>query len=687
MSNKQSSEQQAIAQPQFKSLTQQQLVELMNEYSQSIKVQKILFEIANLAFIEQNVEQFYQTIHSLLSEIIYAENIIIATLNSDSNQLEFVYFKDTVDTINQDELKRLNAKQIYKTLTGYVVRTGRPLLANKTKMKQLTDKGEIHQVGEACSFWMGAPLIANGNVSGVIALQSYDDRNTFVQSDLELLGFVASHISTVIHRKFLTRQLVEANHALTESHKELEEKVQQRTNDLVKSNYELHKLLREREKTQAKLYHDALHDRLTGLPNRTLFIDRLLQAMSRNERRKQLKYAVLFIDLDRFKVINDSLGHITGDLLLKEVSSRLLSAIRPSDSVARFGGDEFCILLEGDIDKSKTIQIAERIIKKVSTPYRLQGYEVFTSPSVGIAISQTHYKNPEEVLRDADAAMYQAKSQGKARYEFFDISMHHNALKRLQLETDLRVAIKEEELQVYFQPIVETSSKLTVGFEALVRWKHHQLGFISPLEFIEIAEETGLISKLGKQILARAIEQISIFRSLNLNNQNYYVSVNLSPKQLEEESIVGDILMLLSQASLPKSAIKLEITESILIDNFEVAKSILNRFDEEGIDIMLDDFGTGFSSLSYLHHFPIKTVKIDRSFVSNMFEVAKDLAVIQSVENLATGLGMQVVAEGVETEEQRLKLSEIGVNFSQGYLISKPHPPEELICWLKKNPS
>jgi diguanylate cyclase (GGDEF)-like protein len=669
----------------IETLSQQQLHHLIDDYKNSIKVQQVLFQIASIPLHSGKMSEFFESIHKALSSIVYSENIIIATLDSDEKKLHFNYFRDTVDTLDQEQLDSLPSTRIKYTYTGYVLRTGQALLADREKMNQLMESGEVSQVGETCVSWLGVPLELQGKICGVLAIQSYIDSISYNDSDLNLLSFVANHICDAINRRKLSDDMLTMNKKLQQSHLKLEEKVQQRTNELVKSNFELHNLLRKQEKIQTKLSHDALHDNLTGLPNRTLFIDRLLQAMHRHSSRDKLKFAVLFIDLDRFKVVNDSLGHLTGDLLLKEVALRLEKTMRLCDSIARFGGDEFCILLEGDINHALTIKIAERIIREISEPYTLQGYEIFTSPSVGITLCQPYYHDPEEILRDADAAMYQAKSLGKACYAIFDVSMHKNALMRLRLEADLRVAVKEDELEAYFQPIVDLNTRQTVGFEALSRWNHHELGFVNPEEFITISEETGLIQQLGIQILTKALNELSKWRQLDKSYEKLTVSVNLSPVQLEDENLLSDIIQLLSDFNLPTNSLKLEITEGVLIDRFEIAREILNQFNESGIKIMLDDFGTGFSSLSYLHHFPIKIVKIDRSFINNMFNEDTDMAIIKSVEKLSSGLNMKVVAEGIENEQQYEKLRELNIAYGQGYLLSKPMPPEQVIEYLSQS--
>jgi diguanylate cyclase (GGDEF)-like protein len=666
------------------SLSRIELQKMLAEYERSIEIQHVLCDIANIPIEEAKISQFYIAIHKALSKIIYSDNIIIASMDEKQERLSFDYFKDTVDDLSTEDIDSLPAHRVKYTFTGYVLRTGEPLLANNQEMKKLLEAGEVSQLGTECVSWLGVPLKLEDRIYGVIAVQSYKKTIKFNHDDLELLQFVANHISSAISRKKLNLDMITVNQALQEAKTVLEEQVQERTNELVKTNHELQKLVQQQKMTQKKLSHDALHDSLTGLPNRNLFIDRLLQAMKGGSR-NHLKYAVLFIDLDRFKVINDSLGHLTGDLLLKEVSHRLEKTLRQCDSIARFGGDEFCILLEGNITKAEVITITERIITIVSEPYTLQGYEVFTSPSVGITLSQSYYTNPEDVLRDSDAAMYQAKSMGKACFAIFDSSMHNNALLRLQLENDLRVAVKANEIIPYFQPILDLSQGTITSLESLARWNHHSEGFVKPDVFINIAEETGLIQQLGKQVLEKSLQTLAHWRSLDNRLNQLSVSVNLSPRQLEDDNLVTEIVDMLKQYDLPPNCLKLEITEGVLIDRFESAKKILNQFSEAGIKIMLDDFGTGFSSLSYLHHFPISIVKIDRSFIANMFKEATDMAIIQSVQNLAEGLNMKVVAEGIENQSEVDKLRQMHIDYGQGYLLSKPLTADDTFKFLQRS--
>ncbi|HHP7232348.1 MAG TPA: EAL domain-containing protein, partial [Xenococcaceae cyanobacterium] len=399
----------------------------------------------------------------------------------------------------------------------------------------------------------------------------------------------------------------------------------------------------ERKQMERQLLHDALHDSLTGLPNRALFTDRLEHELIRVKNQPDYLFAVLFLDLDRFKVVNDSVGHLIGDKLLVEIARRLETCVRPTDTVARLGGDEFTILLENIADIHAATKVAEKIYQALTIPFNLEGYEIFTTASIGIALSSQGYQQPEDILRDADLTMYTAKEQGKARYEVFDSSMHTRALKRLELETDLRKALEREEFLVYYQPITSLSTGTLAGFEALVRWQHPTRGLISPAEFIPVTEETGLIIPLGKQLLKEACQQL---RSWHLKYPQYSslkISVNLSGKQLKELSLIDTIDNILAETGLEGKFLKLEITESLLMEDLEVVTNMLLSLRARKIQLSIDDFGTGYSSLSYLHRFPVDTIKIDRSFI-NEIKSERDNSIVKTIITLAHMLNMDVIA-------------------------------------------
>ena len=430
--------------------------------------------------------------------------------------------------------------------------------------------------------------------------------------------------------------------------------------------------LTERKRAEAQLVHNALYDALTELPNRTLFMDRLKQACERAKRHQSYLFAVLFLDVDRFKVVNDSLGHVTGDQLLVVISQRLQVCLRPGDTIARLGGDEFTMLLDDIKSANDASLVAERIQRELALPLNLNGHEVFTSASIGIALSGIGHDQPESLLRDADTAMYRAKSLGKARHQLFDTVMHTQALSLLKLETDLRRAVERQELRIHYQPIVALATQRITGFEALVRWQHPERGLVSPAEFIPVAEETGLIIPIGHWVLYEACRQMQAWQEQLSVKQPLAISVNLSVKQFIQQDLIEQIDQILQQTGLDVQNLKLEITESVIMENTESATIMLSQLRALGIQLCMDDFGTGYSSLSYLHRFPINTLKIDRSFISSMSMNSENLEIVRTIIALARNLNLDVTAEGVETAEQLAQLRALQCEYGQGYFFSKP---------------
>jgi diguanylate cyclase (GGDEF)-like protein/PAS domain S-box-containing protein len=433
----------------------------------------------------------------------------------------------------------------------------------------------------------------------------------------------------------------------------------------------------ERKQAEELLQRNAFYDALTDLPNRALFMDRLDHALQRIKRHPNILFAVLFLDLDGFKLINDSLGHLMGDRLLQAFARRLSECLRPSDTLARLGGDEFTILLE-DIDTLKdAISVAQRILQSLALPFNLNGQQVFTNTSIGIALSTADYQRSDEILRDADTAMYRAKAQGKGCYAVFNPQMYQLAVSRLQLETDLRRAINHQEFQVFYQPIVWLATGQVTEFEALIRWQHPQRGLILPAEFIPIAEETGLIVPIGQWILKEACQQMKAWQDRFKHRITLKININLSGKQLREIHFIEQIEQTLAETGLEASSLKLEITESLLIENVEVPTNLFVELRKRDIELCLDDFGTGYSSLSYLHRFPVSTIKIDRSFVSKMKPDNDRSEIVRAIVTLARILRMNAIAEGIETEEQLEQLKALGCEKGQGYFFSKPLSKED----------
>ena len=415
-------------------------------------------------------------------------------------------------------------------------------------------------------------------------------------------------------------------------------------------------------------------------------MDRLERALKRSKKKKSYRFALLFLDLDRFKVVNDSLGHLIGDQLLVGIGRRLERCLRTTDTVSRYedkhllarlGGDEFTILLEDIRGVNDATLVAERLIKEVMRPFDLSGHEIFVSTSIGISISTTGYENAADILRDADTAMYRAKTEGKARYEIFDPTMRDHAVARMQLETDLRRAVENQEFRTFYQAIVSLTDWKIFGFEALVRWQHPTRGLVSPAEFIPLAEETGLILWLGRWVLQEACSQMALWKAQFDGSAPKIVSVNLSARQFAQPDLVNQLAQILKDTGLDARQLKLEMTESLVMQNVETASAMLKEMKALGVLLGIDDFGTGYSSLSYLSRFPIDTLKVDSSFVSRIGEDKENLEIVRTIITLAHNLRMDVIAEGVETAEQLSQLRDLGCEYGQGYYFSRPVSAEE----------
>lgn len=437
----------------------------------------------------------------------------------------------------------------------------------------------------------------------------------------------------------------------------------------------------DRKEFEARLAHQATHDPLTGLPNRTLFLDRLEGALAR-ARRHERQLAVLFLDLDHFKVVNDSLGHSLGDMLLVDIASRLVSALRPCDTLARFGGDEFVVLCEELEDPHDAVPIAERMVDAISGSFVINDSEVFVDVSIGIAFPNSPDADPETLIRDADAAMYQAKDRGRARWVIFDHAMRAHAVERLEIENFLRRSLERRELQVFYQPIINLETGRIRGVEALVRWGHPERGLLLPGDFIAIAEETGLIMPIGMWVFDQACRQVQRWHAEHPHLEDLTLAVNLSGYQLGHSEITNEVKRVLLDTGIDPALVEMEITESVLMDDVVSSHDTLAKLKDLGVHLAIDDFGTGYSSLSYLRRFPVDQLKVDRSFVDGLGTDPSDSAIVTAIITLAHTMGLEAVAEGVETQGQLNELRRLACDSAQGFLIARPNTAAEIEALL-----
>ncbi len=627
------------------------------------RLQSALFRIAELANTSDSLENFYAAVHKVIGGLLYARNLYIALLEDDGKRISFPYSVDEID----DERP---AREHGQGITEYVLHLGKPLLADAQEIDRLGELGEIRISGARALCWLGVPLIWGEYVMGVLAVQSYSAEHTYGTRDQELLTFVSYHIANALQRK-------RSSESLKLAYNNLERRVTERTRALALANRDLREQIAERERVERRLKYETLHDSLTGLPNRTLLLQRLEQALQRH-RGEGVLFAVLFIDLDRFKVINDSVGHLIGDDLLFQVGGRIRACLKTSDVVARLGGDEFAVLVEGIPSADTATMIAERIIHELQAPFRLGAKEIFTSASIGIAVPAPHYRHPEELLRDADSAMYRAKDEGRHRTALFDDRLRREALSLLEMEGDLRRALKRNEFVPFYQPIVALEDGRIVGYEALLRWRHPERGLLPPDDFLAVAEENGSSENIDWQIFEQVCTQAP-----ELAGEHGFVSINVSGRHFRSPNLDTRLLSLLAEHQVPARSVRIEVTERALLENPVQVKRILDNLREHGVNVALDDFGTGYSSLSYLHKYPIGTLKIDRSFITELMREGEGFdqshAVVRAIQVLADSLHMQVIAEGIEHEDQRQALLRIGCRYGQGFLFARPEPVE---AWL-----
>ncbi|WP_240125573.1 GGDEF and EAL domain-containing protein [Thermomonas alba] len=624
------------------------------ERERAAHLQATLYKIAALANHEQCDADFYRSIHQAVGELIEAENFYIALLSPDGQHLQIPY---TVDTAGEDRADR----PLGRGLTEYALRQTEPLLIDDAGMRALVERGEIDAEHYASCMpavcWLGAPLRGPDGVMGLVAVQSYRPNLVYTEQDAKLLDFVAQQIASSLERRRHAEALERLN-------AELEQRVQARTR-------ELRREIAVREQVEAQLKHQVMHDPLTGLPNRLYLRDRLQRALSAQQRNPQQTFALLYLDVDRFKLFNDSLGHLAGDAVLREVSRRMLECVRTPDVVARLSGDEFAILLEEGAQPSTAIKIAQRIQARMQAPLPVGEREVQASVSIGIAISHDRYLTIDEILHDADVALYRAKSTGRQRFVLFDEHQQNAAMNVLELEIELRRALHAGEFVPYFQPIVRMDDHSTVGYEALIRWQHPVRGLLGPGEFLPVAEESGLIEAIDWHMY-----RLSCIAGAPLVAHGGFISINISARHFQYEDFDQRLLELLRETGFPPQRLQIEVTERTLLSDPNAAARILQRLRDAGIGTALDDFGTGYSSLSHAHRFPLEKIKIDRSFIRDLdqADAQRSIAIIRAVLSLAQSLDLNVVAEGVETEAQRQALLALGCQHAQGFLFGRPQP-------------
>jgi len=629
----------------------------------SLSINEIQDEILNLSKLANTATQldvFYKALQSTINNLLFIDSFHIALANTSHQSLKLAYFHNVKES---HLLGQLDKSNWHKSLTSIVFNTSTALHCDRNEYKNLINKNRLEQPSLSVD-WLGVPLLTESKVIGVLAIQSYDENRKFTKNDLNVLTLIADFLVNVSIRLDKQEQF-EANEI---NQKKL---LDERTHELKVINANLRVQIEQRHKTQEQLYFEARHDVLTKLPNRAMFSSRLTYAIKHLKRYPSDRFAVLFIDLDRFKIINDTLGHHAGDLFLIEIAKRLSDCVRDNDLLVRLGGDEFVILLDALQSHDDIEEVTSRIIRAVEKPYTIDNNTLYSSASIGITLCSDHYVNADEMLRDADTAMYQAKAMGRGRYVFFDETMRESLVARMTLEQELRIAIEKNQFELHYQKISNLNNNTTIGFEALLRWNHPEKGLLTPGDFLFLAEETGIILTIEHWVIEEVSRQC-ITWDLNSEYQNTFIAINLSGRHLTQVKQLTKLINIIKKQEIKPQRFILEFNETAFAQNPEVSLKSLRKLKTFGVKLALDDYVSGLSSFNYLHSYPFEFIKLDRSFIKTLKNNDKNLSLVKALHDLGDQFGYRLVAEGIESEEVMKKLHHVGCDFGQGYHISKP---------------
>ncbi|MBR7801464.1 EAL domain-containing protein [Undibacterium fentianense] len=609
-----------------------QLETSISELEYARKLQSILFNIAALTYEDENFFKVYEKIHHLITELLVAKSFFVAVYNEDAGCIEFPYFVDERHPDMSAEDGPIDAEM--RGMSAWVIFNNSPLLLGRNEIIQRAQNGDFEILGTVAESWLGVPIDAGDHLKGALVVQTYSSLVSYLDSDRELLGYVAQHVSNLLKRKF----------------------------------------------AEKKLQHLALHDALTGLANRSLFLDRVSHALKKRERIDQRLCAVLYMDVDLFKTVNDRYGHAVGDALLVAFAKLLTLQTRQLDTVARLGGDEFALFLE-DIDSEATaVCLAERIIQALREPILANDVSIACSTSIGIAFITDATVSADEIIRRADTAMYQAKAAGRGHFQLFDPLSDRANVRDLLFGEEILRALNEQHFVLHYQPVIHVQSKRAVGFEALIRWPHQERGWIAPNEFIDFAEKHRLIEKIDRFVLRQVVQQMQEWRlEFGLTPK---VSINISGRHFASPEFIAMMLALLEEFVIPPHSLGIEITERAVIDKFAQAQANIQVLRDHHVRILLDDFGTGYSSLNYLHQLTLDVLKIDRTFVQGISVGKVGNPIIHSIVALASALNLTVVAEGVETEDELRALQDVQCELCQGFYFAKALPARDAIQYF-----